>query len=187
MHDLTSLQSSLLFGSLSLIPNNTLRYILLALFVLLTLGHAVHLQRPSVRLSWVERQVDKTEATLRHANSYCSSKDFFCLGEQGLRLLEAKRTLSRVKCSLLGLTAVLTWKKFRILSKDIEVCATDIKKIQAVVELILEVERQRRFTEDITDTEAMLSGFRVSDTRAITYPHPHHAGQQCYASAGNSV
>ncbi|KAJ7643649.1 hypothetical protein FB45DRAFT_1020476 [Roridomyces roridus] len=149
MYDLTSLQSSLLFGSLSLIPNNTLRYILLALFALLILGHAIHLQ----------------QATIRHTKSYCSSKDFLCLVEQGLRLLEVKRTLSRVKCCLLGSTAVLTWKKYRLLSKDIETCATDIKKIQAVVELILEVERQRRFTEDITDTEAMLSGFRVSGTR----------------------
>ncbi|KAJ7643639.1 hypothetical protein FB45DRAFT_895634, partial [Roridomyces roridus] len=161
MHDLTSLQSSLLFGSLSLIPNNTLRYILLALFALLTVGHAIHLQRPSVRLSCVERQVDKTETTFRHAKSYCS-KDFFCLGEQGLRLLEVKRTLSRVKCCILGSMAVLTWKKYRMLSKDIEACATDLKKIQAVVELILEVERQRRLTEDITDTKAMLSGFRAA-------------------------
>ncbi|KAJ7643618.1 hypothetical protein FB45DRAFT_861244 [Roridomyces roridus] len=185
MQDLTSLQSSLLFGSLSLIPNNTLRYTLLALFALLFLGHVIHLQRPSVRLSCVERQVDKTETTFRHAKSYCS-KDFLCLGEQGLRLLGVKRTLSRVKCSLLGSTAILTWKKYRILSKDIEACAKDIKKIQAVVELILEVERQRRFTEDITDTETMLSGFRVSDPRAITYPHPRHVGEQSYASYGHS-
>ncbi|KAJ7643705.1 hypothetical protein FB45DRAFT_895846 [Roridomyces roridus] len=187
MHDLTSLQSSLLFGSLSLIPNNTLRYILLALFALLILGHAIHLQRPSVRLNCVERHVDKAEATICHAKSYCSSKDFLCLCKQGLRLLEVKRTLSRVKCCILGSTAVLTWKKYRILSKDIETCAKDIEKIRAVVELILEVERQRRFTEDISDTEAMLSGFRVSATRAITYPHPRHVGQQSYASAGNSV
>ncbi|KAJ7643708.1 hypothetical protein FB45DRAFT_895857, partial [Roridomyces roridus] len=174
MHDLTSLQSSLLFGSLSLIPNNTLRYILLVLFALLILGHAIHLQRLSVRLNCVERHVDKAEATIRHAKSFCSSKDFLCLVEQGLRLLEVKHTLSRVKCCLLGSTAVLTWKTYRVLSNDIETCATDIKKIQAVVELILEVERQRRFTEDITDTEALLSGFRVSGT---------HQGHHISASA----
>ncbi|KAJ7643730.1 hypothetical protein FB45DRAFT_1020548 [Roridomyces roridus] len=55
-----------------------------------------------------------------------------------------------------------TWKKYHLISKDIAIYAKDAKRIKAAVELIVEIERQRRLTEDINETETLLSGFRNS-------------------------
>ncbi|KAJ7643709.1 hypothetical protein FB45DRAFT_1052610 [Roridomyces roridus] len=166
MSDFTSLQSSLLLGSLSLIPNNTLRYVLVALFGLSALVHAIHLQRPSIQLARVELQVKETEEIIQYARSFCPAKDFLSLGEQAVWLLEVKRTVSIVKCHILESKSGLSWKKYRLLSKDIALCVLDVQKIRAAVELVVETENQRRFTESINETESLLAGFRALFDRA---------------------
>ncbi|KAJ7643729.1 hypothetical protein FB45DRAFT_895903 [Roridomyces roridus] len=85
---MTSLQASLLAGSLSLIPNNTLRYILLTLFVFSTLVHAIHVRRPSIQLRRVEDQIRDIEEIIRHARAFCTAKDCLSLGEHAVWLLE---------------------------------------------------------------------------------------------------
>ncbi|KAJ7643713.1 hypothetical protein FB45DRAFT_895867 [Roridomyces roridus] len=162
MSEMTSLQTSLLAGSLSLIPNSTLRYLLLALFVVSTLVHAIHVRRPSVQLRRVEDQIKDIDEIIRHAGRFCTAKDRLSLGEHAVWLLEVKRGVSMVKCRILEATSMLTWKKYRLIAKDIAIYAKDAKRIKAAVELLVEVECQRRLTEDISETETILSGFRHS-------------------------
>ncbi|KAJ7643712.1 hypothetical protein FB45DRAFT_1020532 [Roridomyces roridus] len=155
--------NSLLLAGISLIPNNTLRYILLAFFACSTLLHTIHLQRPSVQLARAENQVQQTEEIIQHARSFCAATDFVYLGEQAVRLLGVKRTLSIVKCCLLEAeSSFLTWKRYRLLSKDIAACAIEMSKIRDTVELLVESERQRRLTEDINNTETVLYSLQAA-------------------------
>ncbi|KAJ7643731.1 hypothetical protein FB45DRAFT_1052627, partial [Roridomyces roridus] len=156
MYDTTSL----LLGAVSLIPNNTLRYILLAFFVCSAMIHIFHLKRPSVQLACVERRIKDVEEIIRQARSFCTVKDCLSLGEYAMWLLEVKRGVSMVKCRMLESTSMWTWNKYRLISKDIAIYAKDAKRIKAAVELIVELECQRRLTEDINKTETILSGFR---------------------------
>ncbi|KAJ7643743.1 hypothetical protein FB45DRAFT_895927, partial [Roridomyces roridus] len=73
--------------SLSLIPNDTLRYILLALFVFSTLVHAIHVRRPSIQLRRVEDQIRDIEEIIRQAGRFCTAKDRLSLGEHAVWLL----------------------------------------------------------------------------------------------------
>ncbi|KAJ7490463.1 hypothetical protein FB451DRAFT_1552179, partial [Mycena latifolia] len=151
---LSQLQSSMLLGALSLIPNNALRYTLLVISACLALLYAVHLKRPSDKLRQLEDIVQKTEEIIRDAKLYCA-RDFLSLAEMGVRLLEVKRSASMIKCRLLE-TTTLTWKKYRLFSRDISDCVKIVMNIQTTVELIVEAELQRRYTDDINETEIIL-------------------------------
>lgn len=85
---MSQLQSSLLLGSLSLIPNNTLRYTVLALAAGLGVIYAVHLKRPTVQLSQLEETIKETEEFIREAKVICP-RDLLGLTEAGVRLLES--------------------------------------------------------------------------------------------------
>ncbi|KAJ7859905.1 hypothetical protein B0H13DRAFT_1901262 [Mycena leptocephala] len=102
-----------LFLSLSLIPNDILRYSALGI-ASLALIYVLHLRRPSVQLSQLNDKINKTEET------------------------------------------TFTWKKYRLISRDIADCAKGVKKIRTTVQLIAEAERQRKFTDDINVTETFL-------------------------------
>ncbi|KAJ7490528.1 hypothetical protein FB451DRAFT_1389309 [Mycena latifolia] len=51
----------------------------------------------------------------------------------------------------------LTWTEYRLLSGDISDCAKSVREIRTAVQLIVEAERQRKYTEDINETEAILA------------------------------
>ncbi|KAJ7474051.1 hypothetical protein FB451DRAFT_1466540 [Mycena latifolia] len=187
MHDslISQLQSSILLGSLSLIPNDMLRYTLLVIAAGLALVYVVHLKRPSTQLRYLEDILQKTEEILRDAKLYCPM-DLLSLVDKRVRLLESSSTirfmftaylLHRIKCSASMIqcrlleTNTLTWKKHRLLSHDISVLTNKVKEIQTAVQLIVEAERQHKYTDDINETESIFqasvragpgSGFLVS-------------------------
>ncbi|KAJ7434854.1 hypothetical protein FB451DRAFT_1379661 [Mycena latifolia] len=93
---ISQLQSSLLLGSLSLVPSDTLRYTLLVIAACLALVYVVHLKRPSTQLRQLESLVQKVEEILRDAKLYCP-RDLLSLTENGVRLLEVKRSASMIQ------------------------------------------------------------------------------------------
>ncbi|KAJ7845405.1 hypothetical protein B0H14DRAFT_3455043 [Mycena olivaceomarginata] len=153
---MSQLQSSLLLGSLSLIPNNTLRYTVLALAAGLGVIYAVHLKRPTVQLSKLEETIKETEELIREAKILCP-RDLLSLTEAGVRLLEIKRSASMIRCRILE-TNTFTWKKYCILGRDIADCGMAVRKIRTTVQLIVEAERQRKFTDDINATQTIHAG-----------------------------
>ena len=84
---ISQLHSSILFGSLSLIPNDALRYTLLAIAVCIALLSIIHLKRPSTQLSQLEASVKKTEVLIQDAMCLCT-RDLISLVHQKVRLLE---------------------------------------------------------------------------------------------------
>jgi hypothetical protein len=80
------LYSSILFGALSLIPNDTLRYTLLAIAGCTALLYVIHLQRPSTQLSLLKASVKKTEVLIQDAKCLCA-RDLLSLAQQEVRLL----------------------------------------------------------------------------------------------------
>ncbi|KAJ6585470.1 hypothetical protein B0H19DRAFT_1227885 [Mycena capillaripes] len=64
------LPSSILLGSLSLIPNDRLRYTALGLVVGVGLIYVIQLKRLSVQLSQLEDMIKQTEETIRDAKKY---------------------------------------------------------------------------------------------------------------------
>ncbi|KAJ7438236.1 hypothetical protein B0H11DRAFT_2358962 [Mycena galericulata] len=157
---ISQLQSSIFLMSLSLIPNNILRYTLLAIIICTAVLCTIHLQRPSTQLHHLGAKIQRAEEIVQEARSYCSRDVQVLLAEHVVRLLEVKRTASIIRCRMLE-TDKLTVKKYRLLSSDIETCAKEVKSIQTAVQLVLEGERQRKYTEDINETETMLTGFRA--------------------------
>ncbi|KAJ7133591.1 hypothetical protein C8R44DRAFT_870963 [Mycena epipterygia] len=160
MHDspVSQLQSSILLGALSLIPNHALRYTLLLIAACFALLYIIHLKRPSTQLSHLEDMVKKVEEIIRDAKLYCP-RDILRLAEAGVRLLQVKRSTSMIQCRMLEVDT-LTWKKYCVLSRDIAEYAKSVKKIRTAVQLVVEAERQRKFTEDINQTEAILTSVR---------------------------
>ncbi|KAJ7441422.1 hypothetical protein FB451DRAFT_1441280 [Mycena latifolia] len=154
---ISQLQSSLLLGALSLIPNNALRYTLL-IAACAALFYVIHLKRPSTQLNQLEDTIQQTEEIIRDAKLHCP-RDLLSLTEGGLRVLEVKRSASVMQCRLLE-TTTFTWKKYRILSRDISNCARHVEKIRTADQLIVEAERQRKYTDDINETQAMLASLR---------------------------
>ncbi|KAJ7490574.1 hypothetical protein FB451DRAFT_1389355 [Mycena latifolia] len=155
---ISQLQSSLLLGALSLIPNNALRYTLLMIAACAALFYVIHLKRPSTQLNQLEDTIQQTEEIIRDAKLHCP-RDLLSLTEGGLRVLEVKRSASVMQYRLLE-TTTFTWKKYRILSRDISNCARHAEKIWTAVQLIVEAERQRKYTDDINETQAMLTSLR---------------------------
>ncbi|KAJ7464709.1 hypothetical protein B0H11DRAFT_2050914 [Mycena galericulata] len=154
-NSITQLLSSLLLGSLSLIPNDTLRYIMLLILACFAIIHALYLQHPSTQLRQLEAKIKKAEELVQEAKLYCV-RDFLRLAQQGMRLLEVKRAMSTVKCCMLD-TNTSTWKNYRLVSRDIAHCAKNVQMIRTAVQFMLEGERQRRYTEDINEAETMLA------------------------------
>jgi hypothetical protein len=92
MRDNVSQLLSPLFLSLSLIPNDILRYSALGI-ASLALIYVLHLRRPSVQLSQLNDKINKKEET------------------------------------------TFTWKKYRLISRDIADCAKGVKKIRTTVQV----------------------------------------------------
>jgi hypothetical protein len=85
--NVSQLLSPLFFGSLSLIPNDTLRYSALGITAGLALIYVLHLRCPSVQLSQLDDTINKTEESIQNAKVLCS-RDLLSLTTEGVRLLE---------------------------------------------------------------------------------------------------
>jgi hypothetical protein len=78
---------SLLLALVAAIPNHTLRYTVLGLFLGLFVLSSVHLRSPSTQLRHLALLIDQTENHIRHAMAQCP-RDYFSLREEMGRLLE---------------------------------------------------------------------------------------------------
>ncbi|KAJ7490504.1 hypothetical protein FB451DRAFT_621190 [Mycena latifolia] len=173
----SQLQSSILLGALSLIPNDTLRYTFLVIIICIALLYIVHLKRPSTQLSQLDNIVQTTEAIICEAKLHCA-RDLVNLLVAGVWLLKVKRSASNIRSRMLE-TNTLTWKTYRLLSRDISDCVKKAKKIQNTVQLIVEAERQRKYTDDINETEIILASARSPGM--LVYPHTmSNADQESY-------
>ncbi|KAJ7441438.1 hypothetical protein FB451DRAFT_1569265 [Mycena latifolia] len=174
---ISQLQSSVLLGALSLIPNNMLRYASLGIAFSLALLYAIHLKRPLTQLSQLEDVVQTTETIICDAKLHCP-RDLVSLLEARVRLLKVKRSASMIQCQVLK-TNTLTWKKYRLLSRDISDCVKKVEKIQNDIQLIVEAEHQRKYTDDINETEIILTSLRSPGM--LVYPHTmSNVDQQSY-------
>lgn len=86
-NNFSQLLSSILLGSLSLIPNDRFRYTALGVTAGLALIYAVHTKRPSVQLGQLENVIRKANEIIRDAKSFCP-RDLLSLTTEGLRLVE---------------------------------------------------------------------------------------------------
>ncbi|KAJ7690339.1 hypothetical protein B0H17DRAFT_1134369 [Mycena rosella] len=179
MQDTTQLMTSIFLGFLTLIPDNTLRYTALGIAVCLAVTHSMYLKRPSTQLRRLNEDMEKTGQIIRSAKLQCP-RDHITLAEEGVRLLEVKRSASMITCRMLE-TGRFTWTKYRLFSRDVAECARSVKSIRTAVELTVEVERQRKLAEDISETEGMLASIRGHDNfwtapfniRTISPRRPH--------------
>ncbi|KAJ7868297.1 hypothetical protein B0H13DRAFT_1983961, partial [Mycena leptocephala] len=171
MCDALQLQSSILLGSLSLITNNTLRYACLGLATGISAIYVSYLMRPSMQLRLLEDTIQSTENAIIGAKAHCPRDRN--LMEQGVRLLEIKRSASTIRCRMLKMRG-LAWRTYLCLSKEISDRKKDLMNIHTAVQLTVETELQRTYTEDIYETEAiLLSAVRspqVVDGDAASYP-----------------
>ncbi|KAF7364746.1 hypothetical protein MVEN_00344500 [Mycena venus] len=146
------------------IPNHTLRYIGLALIIVLILFCTIQLRSPSTQLHHLATVIDDTDVLIRHAMARCP-RDYFTLTEQMGRLLEASKSASLIKCRILNSqNEGLSWNKYRVLAKDIEECRKRVKSICTEVKLIMEAELQHKLENDIKQTQFILASSQTTLT-----------------------
>ncbi|KAK7022152.1 hypothetical protein R3P38DRAFT_1110270 [Favolaschia claudopus] len=165
----SQLPCSLLLGSLSLIPNDTLRYTAVGLAAGAGVSCAILLKRPSVQLRNLEVTVNETEDLIRTAKEFCS-RDVLVLAEESVNLLQIKRSASIIQCRILD-SNTLTWKKYRLLWGEVSETTKKVKKTRTTIQLIMETERQRQFTDDINATQIVL-GHRNPMGSPCVLEHP---------------
>ncbi|KAJ7473743.1 hypothetical protein B0H11DRAFT_2195434 [Mycena galericulata] len=153
---ISQLQSSILMASLSLIPNNVLRY---------THSSRLSFALPSLALSTfnARRLGFITSGPRSNARKTFSSKldpTVPGVSKLALRNNSVKRTASVLRCGLFE-TTTFTVNKYRLFSGEITACEMKVKSICAAVEFMVEEENLRKYTEDITETESMLASFQT--------------------------
>ncbi|KAJ7490460.1 hypothetical protein FB451DRAFT_620914 [Mycena latifolia] len=161
MRTTPQLNLSLLLGFLSLIPNNSIRYAVLGLVVVVTMICTLNLKRPSTQLHVLETTIEATEDLISVAEVQGMGHRL-AFAEERLRLLEIKRSASVIHCRILE-THCLTCTKYRRLSKDIAACASAVKCLRIAVELIVQLEHQRKYTQEINDARSILTAVLSRD------------------------
>ncbi|KAJ7835494.1 hypothetical protein B0H13DRAFT_1913531 [Mycena leptocephala] len=139
------LLSSILLGSVSLIPNNSLRYTALGSAVAFALVYNLLPER-ATRIRQLEHIIQQTEEGFGRAKS------------------KVKRSSSKMHCCLLE-GKRLTWKQYWDLNKRVAECTTSVNNIRTAVQaclfimlhLIVEAELQRKLTEDINEKHSILA------------------------------
>ncbi|KAJ7490482.1 hypothetical protein FB451DRAFT_1220173 [Mycena latifolia] len=127
------LQFSIILGLMTLIPNNALRYTACGITLCLVILFDLHLKRPATRLRQLENSIQETEGIVETAKSRCP-RDQHSLVEECVRLLRAKRSASIIQVCILE-TKRLTWKRYRLLSRDIAECTETVKRIRTAVQV----------------------------------------------------
>ncbi|KAF7364812.1 hypothetical protein MVEN_00351300 [Mycena venus] len=160
MCDVLQLQSSILFGSLSLITNNTLCFTLLGFATGIFAIYVAYLRRPSIQFRSLQEAIRNTEANITGAKFiYPENRSIM---EQEVRLLKVKRSASLMRCLMLQM-GFLAWKSCWELMKEISNCHKDINDIHTAAQLAVEMELQRAYTEDIDKTETILVAVPYSE------------------------
>ncbi|KAJ7490505.1 hypothetical protein FB451DRAFT_1389290 [Mycena latifolia] len=203
MQDRAQLVVSILLAFLALIPDNTLRYVALGITVCLAVIYVISIKRPSTLLRQLKETIEATDEIIRRAKLQCPL-DHLSLLEAGVRLLEVRRSASMITCRILE-TERLTWAKYRLFSRDIAQCIRSVKAIRTCAsscpcsvhdvklfhQLTVEAEWQRKFAEDINETEGMLAtirgystfwtGFDVRGHQAVRGNQPNTSQRQINA------
>ncbi|KAJ7490612.1 hypothetical protein FB451DRAFT_1513358 [Mycena latifolia] len=143
-----------LLGISALIPGAPLRYTVLGITIFLALIHVIYLKHPSTQLRQLREIIGTIEATIRSAKLLCP-RDQITLTEEGVLFLEVQRVVSKVLCRVLE-TDKMTWSKYRVFARDIAECTNQVKAIRTTVRLIVEAERQRKLTEEISEAQLIL-------------------------------
>ncbi|KAJ7145612.1 hypothetical protein C8R44DRAFT_723540 [Mycena epipterygia] len=185
MSDISPAQTLLVL--VSLIPNNNIRYAMLSLGATITVLYDLNLQRPSVRLVHLENGVGHTEDIIREAKLRCPM-DHLSLTENEVCLLKVRRSMCILRSALLKISAMGCtsngFKSFRQLCRDIHQGEKEVKRIKVAVQLTLEAEHQRKYTEDIRETEAIITAVRNPLAQAEMYnqsgAHFHHNSSESY-------
>ncbi|KAJ6585459.1 hypothetical protein B0H19DRAFT_1059682 [Mycena capillaripes] len=159
------LLSSIILGSLSLIPNNIIRYTALGTVIVFALVYNVYLNR-TTWLHQLERKqsafAQGTTSSSRRNGSGCwsefSQSTFFATAYQYVRV---KQSVSEIRWRG-SETATLTWKQYWRLKRRVAECTTRVNCIRTAVELILEAELQRKLAEDITEARSALENSRAA-------------------------
>ncbi|KAJ7606575.1 hypothetical protein DFH06DRAFT_1149895 [Mycena polygramma] len=146
----SQLISSIVLGSLSLIPNNPLRYVALASTVAVTLLYHLHL-RPTAFLHHLAQSIKQTEGIFEQAisNDMCP-RDRFSLAA------ELKRSVSEMQCHLWA-KGNKSWKQYWHLHRSVVECVNSVENIRIAAQLVLEAEIQRKIAQDITETHIILA------------------------------
>ncbi|KAJ6585465.1 hypothetical protein B0H19DRAFT_1059689 [Mycena capillaripes] len=171
------LLSSVLLGSLSLIPNNLLRYIALGSAVTFALVYNLYLSR-TTWLHHLEQAIRQTEQIFELARTECTyPQEKFKLAQEWVRFLEGPESNDpRLKCN------AAFWNRGDSpgnnigTSRDVSLNAPLVSTIfvlqLSICQLILEAKRQRKLDEDITETHSVLANAQTTCTglKSSTFP-----------------
>ncbi|KAJ7226523.1 hypothetical protein C8J57DRAFT_1252612 [Mycena rebaudengoi] len=177
---ISQLQSSLLLGSLSLIPDNTIRYTILGGATVITIITIFHFKHPSSKLSQLEEAMKEVHDMIHRARMKCP-RDHLNLTEEKVRLLQIQRAASIVQSRLLRMgNFSFNFRMRRSISQSIIECEEDLKRIRTAVQLILEAERQRRYTEDINETRNVLTTVRSTSSVSLQEANAAYMHEDTY-------
>ncbi|KAJ7704088.1 hypothetical protein B0H17DRAFT_40975 [Mycena rosella] len=169
---ISTFQTSLLFGALSMLPGNTFPYIALGIASASLGAYAVQHYSPSQRLLRLEDAITATEEILAGAKLDCA-RDHMTLMERGGLLLEAKLSASEIQTKILE-ARDKNWEEYfqaiKEIMEEISKCAKDVKGIQTSTLLTIEAERQRKLSEGIKDSEDVFNAVVRSPTRHAQLP-----------------
>ncbi|KAF8171383.1 hypothetical protein K438DRAFT_1940741 [Mycena galopus ATCC 62051] len=151
-----TVSASILFGALSLLPDN--RYILMGLVSTSGIVHIVNRERPSNRLDRVEVAIKSVEETLEQAIEGCARNhlEFMDLTSS---LFEAKLSASKIRTRMLDMPSVAKYTEFvqyvhyvRDIMQDIAKCAKKLEELRTKALRIIEAQRQRQFSANIPES-----------------------------------
>ncbi|KAJ6477052.1 hypothetical protein C8R45DRAFT_1216819 [Mycena sanguinolenta] len=158
MQNLVSeLPSSLLLALVAAIPNHTIRYTALGFLLALTILCTLHFSSLSTQMRQLVASIDETEDYIRLEMARYP-RCHWSLTKQLLHLLEVAKTASSIKSRILNSEAErFNWKRYRLRTCETQECAKDIKNIHTSVQLVVEAENHRRLTDNIMETEFILT------------------------------
>ncbi|KAJ7113980.1 hypothetical protein C8R44DRAFT_984551 [Mycena epipterygia] len=173
-----NISSSILLVLLSLIPSNNVRYMVLGLGVSVAVLYAGHLKRPSMRIHHLAGTVSDTENNIKKAKSMCP-RDHISLTEESVCLLKVRRSMCNIRCALLQMPRLgwtLNIEHYWQLARDIYQCEKEMKRIQTAVQLIVEAECKRKYTNYIDETQAIVANRFTEASAGLVLSMYHQAG-----------
>ncbi|KAF7364745.1 hypothetical protein MVEN_00344400 [Mycena venus] len=168
MHDPPSqMLTSVFLAFVAAIPNHTLRYTALSVAVVLAVLFTIRIKSPSTQLCHLAAMINTTNVLIRQAMAQCP-RDYFTLTKQMGRLLEVEKIASLIKCrALISHGQRFSWKKYRLLYKDIKECIIQVKNIHTTVKLTIEAEHQRKLAADITEMQFILASAQMASNISL--------------------
>ncbi|KAF7378091.1 hypothetical protein MSAN_00233300 [Mycena sanguinolenta] len=164
MCDTDTLEPSALSSILSLIPQNIVAYLSLAVPFTLFVGYAMHYNRPSAKMDRVNIALKNAAETLTHAKARCM-RDYLALAKTETRFLRTKLTASKLQTRLLEVHD-LGWKDYLqnviTISRCLVMLEREVRDMQKTLLVLIEAANRRKLTEDINETQAVL--------HAVVYP-----------------